>query len=83
MQASNFRLVAFSFPKKIVMTSVFSKILKILGILLGLLVCVLATLNLEIDNKVFSLMLAAGLTCLGLSLFEEKNPDDNPDDNSK
>lgn len=83
MQASNFRLVAFSFPKKIVMASVFSKILKILGILLGLLVCVLATLNLEIDNKVFSLMLAAGLTCLGLSLFEEKNPDDNPDDNSK
>lgn len=38
------------------MTPVFSKILKILGILLGLLVGILATLNLEIDNKVFSLM---------------------------
>lgn len=65
------------------MIPVFSKILKILGILLGLLVGILATLNLEIDNKVFSLMLAAGLTCLGLSLFEEKNPDENQDDNSK
>ncbi|MBO7541346.1 MAG: hypothetical protein J6T33_06780 [Bacteroidales bacterium] len=59
------------------MKPILSTLLKILGITLGLAVCVLVTLGLEIDPKIIFLLLGSGIVCLGISLFDEKSDSDN------
>lgn len=54
--------------------------LKILGITLGLAVCVLVTLGLKIDPKIIFLLLGSGIVCLGISLFDEITDNDNSSD---
>ncbi len=59
------------------MKPILSTLLKILGIALGLTVCVLITLGVNLDTKIYFLLLGSGIVCLGISLFDEKSADDN------
>lgn len=54
-----------------------SNLLIILGITLGLAVCVLVTLGVKIEPKIIFLLLGSGIVCLGISLFDDKTPTDN------
>ena len=62
------------------MKPILSTLLKILGITLGLAVCILATLGVAIDAKIMFVLLGSGIVCLGISLFDEKSDSDNPTD---
>ena len=59
------------------MKPILSTLLKILGITLGLAVCILATLGVKIEPKIIFLLLGSGIVCLGISLFDDKTPSDN------
>ncbi|MBR4198564.1 MAG: hypothetical protein IKQ94_07305 [Bacteroidales bacterium] len=62
------------------MKPILSTLLKILGITLGLAVCILATLGVAIDAKIMLVLLGSGIVCLGISLFDEKSDNDNSSD---
>ena len=59
------------------MKPILSTLLKILGITLGLAVCVLVTLGVKIEPKIIFLLLGSGIVCLGISIFYDKTPSDN------
>ena len=59
------------------MKPILSTLLKILGITLGLAVCVLVTLGVKIEPKIIFLLLGSGIVCLGISLFDDKPSNDN------
>jgi hypothetical protein len=59
------------------MKPILSTLLKILGITLGLAVCVLVTLGVKIEPKIIFLLLGSGIVCLGISLFDDKTTSDN------
>jgi len=59
------------------MKPILSTLLKILGITLGLAVCVLVTLGVKIEPKIIFFLLGSGIVCLGISLFDDKTPSDN------